>query len=53
MKIPKYVQEIMERSEFVRGNGDPGYTIKIRKATPYTRIPPLLPSETERNGGYS
>lgn len=41
MKIPKYVQEIMERSEFVRGYGDPGYTIKIRKATPYTRISTL------------
>lgn len=41
MKIPKYVQEIMERSEFVRGYGDPGYTIRIRKATPYTRISTL------------
>lgn len=47
MKIPKYVQEIMERSEFVRGYGDPGYTIKIRKARPYTRIG-TLKAEIER-----
>lgn len=38
MKIPKYVQDIMERSTFVVGFGDPGYTIRIRKATAYTHI---------------
>ena len=47
MKIPKYVQEIMKRSEFVRGYGDPGYTITIRKARPYTRIS-TLKAEIER-----
>lgn len=36
MKIPKFVQEIMERSTFVLGEGDPGYTIEVRKETPYT-----------------
>lgn len=38
MKIPKYIQEMMERSTFVLGSGDPGYTIQIRKATAYTHI---------------
>ena len=38
MKIPKFVQEIMERSRFALGEGDPGYTIIIRKETPYTYI---------------
>ena len=36
MKIPKFVQGIMERSKFALGEGDPGYTIIIRKETPYT-----------------
>jgi len=36
MKIPKFVQEIMERSKFALGEGDPGYTIEVRKETPYT-----------------
>ena len=38
MEIPKYIQDIMERSGFVVGYGDPGYTIAIRKATPYTQV---------------
>lgn len=38
MIIPQYVQEIMCRSEFVLGCGDPGYTIRIRKSSPYTTI---------------
>lgn len=38
MKIPKFVQEIMERSKFALGEGDPGYTIVIRKETPYTYV---------------
>ena len=38
MIIPQYVQEIMGRSEFVLGYCDPGYTIRIRKSTPYTTI---------------
>lgn len=37
MKVPKYVQEIMERAEFLLGEGIPGYTIKLHKATHYTR----------------
>ena len=36
MKVPKFVQGIMERSKFALGEGDPGYTIIIRKETPYT-----------------
>lgn len=42
MKIPKYVQEILSRSqfEFSRCTGHewyaPGYTIRISKSTPYT-----------------
>lgn len=42
MTIPKYVQEILSRSkyEFVRCTRHewyaPGYTITIKKATPYT-----------------
>ena len=38
MVVPKYVQEIMVRSEFVLGSGDPGYTIRIRKSTPNTTV---------------
>lgn len=38
MKIPKYVVELMERSEY-NYSGDPGYTVSIHKATPYTKAP--------------
>ena len=38
MKIPKFVQEIMDRSKFALYEGDPGYTIIIRKETPYTYV---------------
>lgn len=38
MIIPKYIQDIMSRSKFVLGSGEPGYTIEIRKATAYTTI---------------
>lgn len=44
MKIPKFVQDMMSRSaykfDFVTRdeNYAAGYTISIRKATPYTRI---------------
>lgn len=38
MEIPKYIQDIMERSKFVLSYGEPGYTIAIRKATPYTQV---------------
>lgn len=38
MKIPKYIQDMMERARFVVGYGDPGYTIAIRKPTPYTQV---------------
>ena len=37
MEIPKYIQDMMERSKFVLSYGEPGYTIAIRKATPYTQ----------------
>lgn len=33
MKIPMYVQDLMERSEFALGYGDPGYTIVVHKRT--------------------
>lgn len=38
MKIPKYVVDIIGRAEYFYDIGDcnPGYTIRIRKATPYT-----------------
>lgn len=38
MEIPKYIQDMMERARFVVGCGEPGYTIAIRKATPYTQV---------------
>lgn len=38
MEIPKYIQDIMERSKFVLSYGEPGYTIVIRKATPCTQV---------------
>lgn len=40
MKIPKYIQNIMGRARFDRNfdnpRSNPGYTIIVRKATPYT-----------------
>lgn len=47
MVIPKYVQELMSRSKFVIGAGEAGYTIRIYKSTPYTKIP-TLKAEVER-----
>ncbi len=47
MKIPKYVVDMMERSRFVLGIGDPGYTIQIRKSTAYTKID-TFKSEVDR-----
>lgn len=51
MKIPKFAQELMVRSAFELGDHkkdyDPGYTIRIRKATPYTKIE-TLEAECER-----
>ena len=45
MKIPKYIQEIMSRSEFDleyrNPSSMPGYTIRVHKATPYTRAATL------------
>lgn len=41
MVIPKYVQELMGRSKFALGAGEPGYTIRIYKSAPYTKIPTL------------
>lgn len=40
MRIPKYVQEMLKRSEY-DFNGDVGYTIKIHKATYYTKAETL------------
>lgn len=47
MVIPKYVQELMSRSQFVLGFGEAGYTIKIFKSTPYSKIP-TLKAEVEK-----
>ena len=50
MTIPKYVQELMARSSFDvfhHPRRDPGYTIRIRKATPYTTAATLR-KECER-----
>jgi hypothetical protein len=53
MTIPKYVQEMMERSQYEfdfykhRQGYAAGYTIRIRKATAYTRID-TLKGEIER-----
>jgi len=49
MKVPKYVQELMSRSEFdlLHPRGDPGYTLKIYKATPYSKAD-TLKAEVER-----
>ena len=47
MKIPKYIQNIMSRSIFALGYGDPGYTIEIRKRSAYTTINTFR-SEIER-----
>lgn len=49
MKIPKYVQDLMSRSEFELCHPEacPGYTIRIKKASPYTRAD-TLKSEVER-----
>lgn len=41
MIIPKYVQELMSRAKFVLGTREAGYTIRIYKSTPYTKIPTL------------
>lgn len=47
MIIPKYVQELMSRARFVLGAGEAGYTIRIYKRTPYSKIPTLR-AEVER-----
>lgn len=47
MNVPKYIQNIMERAEFLLGVGDPGYTIQIHKATPYT-MDNTINTEAER-----
>ena len=51
LKVPKFVQEMMGRARFDRSYtnpaSDPGYTIWIRKATPYTRVD-TLQAECER-----
>lgn len=53
LKIPKYVIEIMERSQYEfyyfksKEGYSAGYTIRICKATPYTRIDTMR-AELER-----
>ena len=51
MVIPKYVQKLMSRAAFDRlyanEKSEPGYTIKIRKETPYTYAS-TLQAECER-----
>lgn len=51
MIIPKYVQEMMSRADFVLGIGGAGYTIRIYKSTPYTKIA-TLKAEIERLDGW-
>ena len=49
MKIPKFVRELMSRAswEYDHPNSSPGYTVRIRKATPYTHAGTLC-TECER-----
>ena len=51
LKVPKFAQEMMSRARFdlsyTNPNSDPGYTIWIRKATPYTYASTLR-AECER-----
>ena len=51
LKVPKFVQEMMGRARFDRSytnpTSDPGYTVWIRKATPYARAATLR-AECER-----
>ena len=44
MTVPKYAQEMMQRASFDVSHHpkrSPGYTIRIEKATPYTRAASL------------
>lgn len=41
MLIPVYVRDLMSRATFVRGYGDPGYTIEISKRTHYSYVSTL------------
>ena len=48
MKIPKYVMDILSRSEFyLAPTADPGYTIMVRKRTAYTTVDTFV-KELER-----
>lgn len=53
MKVPKYVVDMMSRAKYefdcFKNNADyaAGYTIKIRKSTPYTKVD-TFKSEIER-----
>ena len=46
-KIPVYVQKLMSRASFAIGYGEPGHTLEIEKATPYTCVYTLR-AEVER-----
>ncbi len=47
MNVPKYIIEMLNRSEYNFAIGDVGYTIDIHKATPYTKVN-TLKDEVER-----
>ena len=47
MKIPKYIQEIMDRSSYEISRGDIGHTIRIKRQRPI-RI--LIHSERRLSG---
>lgn len=47
MLIPLYVKDLMDRSSFAIGYGDPGYTIEIKKRTHYSQVS-TLESEIKR-----
>lgn len=43
MQIPKYIKEILSRSDFYYGPGSkPGYTIRIHKKTEFTYVNTLV-----------
>lgn len=56
MKIPKYAQEMMQRARFdldyKHAGSAPGYTIRIEKATPYTRAA-TLKAECEKLAAWA
>ncbi len=39
--VPKYIENILSRSKFALGYGEPGYTIEVEKESPYTKADAL------------